>query len=153
MESSFISMLIKIRIWIQGAEPMRIHAAPDPDPGQTSKSQKLNFYMKQKPTYEGTKAFSVVHFHAPGFGSGSAFQIRIRIWIQDSKINADQCLSGSTAQNWYLIFKNGPNTNGNKCWISKSKSLTGLESSVSEPDWIQIQSGQWIRIQEGKNDT
>ncbi len=27
-----------------------------------------------------------------------------------------------------------------------------VSNSVSDPDWIQIQSGQWIRIQEDKND-
>jgi hypothetical protein len=27
-----------------------------------------------------------------------------------------------------------------------------LTASVSDPDRIRIQSGQWIRIQEGKND-
>jgi hypothetical protein len=33
-----------IRILVQDAKPMQIHA--DSDPGQTSKPQKVNFYMK-----------------------------------------------------------------------------------------------------------
>jgi hypothetical protein len=32
------------------------------------------------------------------------------------------------------------------------KYLYNLQSCVSDQNWIQIQSGQWIRIQEGKND-
>jgi hypothetical protein len=41
-DPAFISM----RIRIQGANPLRIHA--DPDPGQANKY--LNFYMKNIPT-------------------------------------------------------------------------------------------------------
>ncbi len=35
-----------------------------------------------------------------------------------------------------------------------SQARCGSTPSVSDPDWIRIQSGQWIRIriQEGKND-
>jgi hypothetical protein len=40
----FTSMWIQIRI--HGAKPMWIQADPDPDPGQTLLSQKLDFYMK-----------------------------------------------------------------------------------------------------------
>ncbi len=59
---------MRIRSWIQGATPMRVHADPDSDPGQTLLScchQKLDFYMKNLyvgnlsyniSTYVGTKA-------------------------------------------------------------------------------------------------
>ncbi len=40
----FTSMRIHIRVPIQGAKPMRIHADPDPDPGQTLTSQKVGFW-------------------------------------------------------------------------------------------------------------
>ncbi len=58
--------------------------------------------MGHKHSYKGAKAFlkrqetmfieMLVNFHPPG--SGSAFPIRI--WIQDSQMNADPCGSGST---------------------------------------------------------
>jgi hypothetical protein len=32
----------------------------------------------------------------------------------------------------------------------KNKKTGRIKSSVSDPDWIQIQSGQWIRIREDK---
>ncbi len=35
---------------------------------------------------------------------------------------------------------------------SKISALHDEISSGADPDWIRIQSGQWIRIQEGKND-
>ncbi len=57
---------------------------------------------------------------------------RIRIWIQNSQINADPCSSGSPTlctQNWSLILKTDLILMGNKFRISKSESLTGLESS------------------------
>jgi hypothetical protein len=91
-----------MRIQIQEDKQLRIQA--DPDPGQTFKSQKVEFYMKNLlkvgdrsknipyRTYQGTKAFLKgrickfwVNFHASV--SGSAFPIRI--WIQDSQMNAD----------------------------------------------------------------
>jgi hypothetical protein len=65
----FISVRIQIRIRIQGAKPMRIHADLDPDLFQTLKSQKVEFFLgqlfkvgtgnvsKNIKTYEGTKAF------------------------------------------------------------------------------------------------
>jgi hypothetical protein len=31
------------------------------------------------------------------------------------------------------------------------RNKTVVVGSVSDPDWIRIQSGQWIRFQEGKN--
>ncbi len=114
----FISMRIQIRIQIQGAKPIRIHADPEPD--QTSKSQKVEFYMKNIPylkkvigqktygTYEGTNAFlkgrkpesflNFGNFHATG--SGSAFRIRIRFRIQDSRINADP-----DPQHWFIYIE------------------------------------------------
>jgi hypothetical protein len=80
---------------------MRIHADPDPDPGQTVKSQKVECLHKKIlqvgnrskniPTKirRYTKAFLIgrnqgyllilVNFDAPGSESGSAFPIRIRI--------------------------------------------------------------------------
>jgi hypothetical protein len=41
-----IQLFISMRIRIQGAKQMRTHADPDPDPGQTLKSQKAEFFMK-----------------------------------------------------------------------------------------------------------
>ncbi len=43
------SALISMRIRIQGAKPMRIHADPDPDtyPSQTLKSQKKKIYLSR----------------------------------------------------------------------------------------------------------
>jgi hypothetical protein len=35
---------------------------------------------------------------------------------------------------------------------NKSAQKCIIENRVADPDWIRIQSGLWIRIQEGKND-
>jgi hypothetical protein len=35
--------------------------------------------------------------------------------------------------------------------VNKTQNFT-VRVSDPDPDWIRIQSGQWIRIQEGKND-
>ncbi len=153
LKSSFISMRIKIRIWIQGAKRMRIHAAPDPDPGQTSKSQKLNFFTWNKAYLRRYKRLSGCPFPC------SWIRIRIRIPntypdlnpVQPNQWGSVLIRIHNTAQNRSLILKTGLILMGNKFWIPKSESLTGLESSVSDLDCIQIQSGQWIRIQEGKN--
>jgi hypothetical protein len=109
---SRIQLFISMRIL--GAKVMRINADPDTDPGQTFKSQNVEFFTLNKiilkignrskniPTIvqrlserQKTKFICklLVIFHAPGSGSGSAFPIRIRIWIQNSQINAD--LGGS----------------------------------------------------------
>jgi hypothetical protein len=65
---------------------MPIHA--DPEPGQTSQSQKVEFshkkYMRSK-AGNPNDLLILVTFQAPG--SGSAFLKRIR--IQDSQTNAD----------------------------------------------------------------
>jgi hypothetical protein len=34
---------------------------------------------------------------------------------------------------------------------TKLQARVGTKSRVADPDWIRIQLGQWIRIQEGKN--
>ncbi len=96
MDPHWFRSRISMRIRIQGAKPMRIHATLDTV--QTLKSQKVKFSIKnvlkvcknlKKHTYEGTKAILKggnqvwVNFDAPGFGS--AFPIRIR--IQDRQIN------------------------------------------------------------------
>jgi hypothetical protein len=86
-----------MRIQIQGFKKQA-----DPNPGQTLKSQKMNFDIKNKfkvdnrlKTYlrryksllerEENGLFDIlVNFHSPG--SGSAFQ---QNQIQDSQVNAD----------------------------------------------------------------
>jgi hypothetical protein len=44
----FISMRIQIRIRIKAAKPMWIHVDPNADPGQTLKSQKVEFLHNNK---------------------------------------------------------------------------------------------------------
>jgi hypothetical protein len=121
-DPAFISMRIRMRIRIQGAKPMRIQADPDLD--QTSESQKADF-LHEKYTFSTvckrsknipTKVqkrfrkeeiqfclYILANFHAPG--TGSAFPVRIR--IQDSKMNADPCGSGSTTLEGSLLQLSG----------------------------------------------
>jgi hypothetical protein len=39
-------------------------------------------------------------------------------------------------------------------WLlaSKWENIPSIRVADPDPDWIRIESGQWIRIQEGKND-
>jgi hypothetical protein len=39
-----------------------------------------------------------------------------------------------------------------KIFLNFAKILTRVTDPDPDPNWIRIQSGQWIRIQEGKND-
>jgi hypothetical protein len=70
------------------------------------------------PIYEGTKAF-LVNFHA--LGSGCEFPIRIRIWIQDSQMNADPCESESAKlhSNEQRYFVERPNFSKNICPLKR----------------------------------
>jgi hypothetical protein len=58
----FISRTIQIRIRIQGANPIRIHTDPDPDSGQTLKSQKVEFSMNN--TLQKGKSSTNTHLKA-----------------------------------------------------------------------------------------
>jgi hypothetical protein len=37
--------------------------------------------------------------------------------------------------------------------LESGREATRVADPDTDPNWIRIQSGQWIRIQEGKNDT
>ncbi len=109
--SSFFTSM-RIRIWIQGAKPMLIHQDLNPDPSRKSIFLHEKKHFKQgighKTYIHGYKSFRkaenhvylliLVNFLAPGFESGFTFPIWIRVRIQKSLINADQCgsVSGST---------------------------------------------------------
>ncbi len=87
----FVSMRIRIRIRIQEAKQRRIQA--DPDPGQTFKSQKVEFlYLNILIVCNRSKSIHIVQkpFRKEEnqvYLSKSAFPIRIR--IRDSQMNAD----------------------------------------------------------------
>jgi hypothetical protein len=74
-----IWMLIRI----DGAKPMRIH--PDPDPGQTVKSQVEFLHERGRKAGDQVYLLILFSFHAPGSGSGSrpAKSKRIRIQKTD----------------------------------------------------------------------
>ncbi len=141
--------LISMRIRIQGARPIRNQANTDPNPGQTLKSQKVEFlhekyrskYVK-KHAYEGTwyrtKAFLkgrkprvylwiLVNFHAPE--SGSVFPIRIR--IQDNQMNADPNPQLLRIESDHMgeIYLNCP-----ECHRSRGRLRPYSKASVEEAD-------------------
>jgi hypothetical protein len=71
----FISLLIRI----QGAKPMRIHAdpGPDSDPGQTFKSEKIEFYKKNPHSHKSPDPDTgQPNLCGSGFGSCSDLQGR-----------------------------------------------------------------------------
>jgi hypothetical protein len=78
------SFSISMRIRIRGAKPKRIHADLDPDPGQTSKSQKLNFCIKIFVKYlrRYRSLFKPVFYI--NFGKFPCSWIRIRIRIPNT---------------------------------------------------------------------
>jgi hypothetical protein len=98
---------MRIQIRIQAAKPMRIH--PDQDPGQTLKSQKVEFLheiyfiSKTYGTYEGTRTKAFLKGRKPdlffNFGQFPCSRIRIRIpnTYPDQGM-PNKCGSGSKAQ-------------------------------------------------------